>query len=39
MKEFLGPIFFGDTPTFDQMIAAAAEFEKKFNSTSSPMHA
>lgn len=35
-EQMLGPMFFGDTPTFDQMIAAAAEFEKKFNSAEFP---
>lgn len=28
----LGHISFGDTPKFEEMIAAAAEFEKNFNS-------
>jgi len=32
-QEMLGPMFFGDTPTFEDMIAAAAEFEKAFNAT------
>lgn len=27
----LGPMFFGETPTFDELIAAVAEFEKAFN--------
>lgn len=31
--EMLGPMFFGDTPTFEDMMAAAAEFEKSFNAT------
>lgn len=30
-QEMLGPMFFGDTPAFDEMMAAAAEFEKTFN--------
>jgi hypothetical protein len=29
----LGPMFFGETPTYEQMMAAAAEFEKTFNAT------
>jgi len=32
-REMLGPMFFGETPTFEQMMAAAAEFEKTFNAT------
>lgn len=32
-REMLGPMFFGETPTFEQMMAAAAEFEKAFNAT------
>ncbi len=32
-REMLGPMFFGETPTFEQMMAAAAEFEKTFNTT------
>lgn len=32
-REMLGPMFFGDTPTFEQMMTAAAEFEKVFNAT------
>ena len=29
----LGPMFFGDTPTFEDMMTAAEEFEKAFNAT------
>ena len=32
-REMLGPMFFGETPTFEQMMAAAANFEKTFNAT------
>ena len=32
-REMLGPMFFGEIPTFEQMMAAAAEFEKTFNAT------
>ena len=32
-QAMLGPMFFGDTPTFDEMVDAAAEFEKTFNAT------
>lgn len=32
-RDMLGPMFFGETPTFEQMMAAAAEFEKTFNAT------
>jgi predicted nucleotidyltransferase component of viral defense system len=32
-REMIGPMFFGQTPTFEQMMAAAAEFEKTFNAT------
>ncbi len=32
-QNMLGPMFFGDTPTFEQMMTAAAEFEKVFNAT------
>ena len=32
-QAMLGPMFFGDTPTFAQIMAAAAEFEKAFNSS------
>ena len=32
--EMLGPMFFGDTPTFDELMAAAAAFETTFNATS-----
>lgn len=29
--EMLGPMFFGDTPSFEEMIVAATEFEETFN--------
>jgi hypothetical protein len=29
----LGPMFFGDTPTFDELMAAADDFETTFNTT------
>ena len=32
-REMLGPMFFGETPTFEQLMAAAAKFEKVFNAT------
>lgn len=32
-QEMLGPMFFGATPTFDEMVNAAAEFETVFNKT------
>ena len=32
-REMLGPMFFGDVPTFDEMIAAAADFAIRFNAT------
>lgn len=32
-EEMLGPMFFGPTPTFAEMMAAAAEFERSFNAT------
>jgi Nucleotidyl transferase AbiEii toxin, Type IV TA system len=32
-QAMLGPMFFGAIPTFDQMIGAAAQFEKSFNAT------
>jgi predicted nucleotidyltransferase component of viral defense system len=32
-REMLGPMFFGAPPTFEQMMAAATEFEKTFNAT------
>jgi hypothetical protein len=32
-QDMLGPMFFGDTPGFDEMISAASEFEKAFNAT------
>ena len=31
--EMLGPMFFGDTPTFDELMAAADDFETTFNTT------
>ena len=31
--EMLGPMFFGDTPTFDELMTAAADFETTFNAT------
>jgi predicted nucleotidyltransferase component of viral defense system len=30
-EEMLGPMFFGETPSFDEMMAAAADFEDAFN--------
>ena len=32
-EAMLGPMFFGDTPTFDEMMTVVAEFEKTFNAT------
>lgn len=32
-SEMLGPMFFGESPTFEQMMAATADFEKAFNAT------
>ena len=32
-REMLGPMFFGETPTFEQMMIAATKFEKTFNAT------
>lgn len=32
-SEMLGPMFFGDTPTFDKLMSAAADFETTFNAT------
>ena len=32
----LGPMFFGETPSFDDIIILAAEFEKTFNATARP---
>ncbi len=32
-EAMLGPMFFGDTPTFGEMMAAASEFEKTFNAS------
>ena len=31
--EMLGPRFFGATPTFAEIMAAAAEFERTFNAS------
>jgi len=31
-QAMLGPMFFGDTPAFEEMMSAAAEFENTFNS-------
>ncbi|EIP98896.1 hypothetical protein OpiT1DRAFT_03372 [Opitutaceae bacterium TAV1] len=30
-QEMLGPMFFGSTPSFDEMVSAVAEFERIFN--------
>lgn len=35
-QEMLGPMFFGDTPTFEEIINEVSKFEKTFNSISSP---
>jgi hypothetical protein len=32
-REMLGPMFFGETPSFEDLITAAAEFERIFNAT------
>lgn len=32
----LGPMFFGETPSFEEIITIAADFEKTFNATSEP---
>lgn len=32
-QEMLGPMFFGETPSFEEMMTAAAKFEKAFNAT------
>ncbi len=32
-QAMLGPMFFGATPGFDEIIAAAAAFETTFNAT------
>jgi predicted nucleotidyltransferase component of viral defense system len=32
-KEMLGPMFFGETPSFEEMMTAAEEFERAFNAT------
>ena len=32
-QEMLGPMFFGETPTFDELIAAARTFEERFNAS------
>lgn len=31
--QMLGPMFFGEVPSFDEMIAAAADFASRFNAT------
>jgi hypothetical protein len=28
-----GPMFFGETPPFEDLVTAAAEFERAFNAT------
>jgi len=35
--EMLGPMFFGEAPTFEAMIAAATAFEITFNAKAAPM--
>lgn len=32
-QQMLGPMFFGEVPTFDEMIATAAAFAARFNAT------
>ena len=32
-EEMLGPMFFGETPGFDEMMTAAKDFENAFNAT------
>ncbi|MDO8975047.1 nucleotidyl transferase AbiEii/AbiGii toxin family protein [Reyranella sp.] len=32
-RQMLGPMFFGDTPTFEDMMTAVTAFEKTFNGT------
>lgn len=32
-EEMLGPMFFGETPSFEEMMTAAEEFERAFNAT------
>jgi hypothetical protein len=34
----LGPMFFGDTPSFDEIITLATEFETAFNAGDSTKH-
>ncbi len=34
-QEMVGPMFFGDVPDFDEMIAAASDFAVRFNATAS----
>ena len=29
----LGPMFFGDVPTFDEILKAVGKFEREFNAT------
>ena len=36
-QAMLGPMFFGNTPTFEDMMTAAAEFEETFNATESSL--
>jgi hypothetical protein len=32
----LGPMFFGETPSFEEIITLAADFEKTFNASAKP---
>lgn len=32
-QEMLGPMFFGETPTFEELMAAARNFEERFNAS------
>jgi hypothetical protein len=32
-QRMLGPMFFGDTPKFEDMMASVAAFERSFNAT------
>jgi hypothetical protein len=32
-QSMLGPMFFGDVPTFDEIMEAVGDFEKTFNAT------
>jgi hypothetical protein len=36
-QAMLGPMFFGTTPTFDDLMATIGEFESEFNATASGM--